>query len=374
MLDALGVPSLDALVDQTIPAAIRLRGRIEIGEGVSEDAALAKLRAIASENRVLRSCLGMGYHPCVVPGVIQSNVLENPAWYTAYTPYQAEIAQGRLEALINFQTMVTDLTGLPVANASLLDEGTAAAEAMAICLASARGSRRRFFVDDGCHPQTLEVVETRAWALGVEVVTGDHRELMPDARAVRRPAPVPDLDRIDPRLRAVDRARPRRRRARGGGRRSARARPAAPARRDGRRHRRRLDPALRRADGLRRTARRLHGDARRAQAPAAGPRRRRVARRARSRRLPALAADPRAAHPPREGDLEHLHRAGAARGARFDVRRLPRQGRPRAHRERGARAGAPARRRAGRARPSPGRRAVLRHARGHDRRRAAPRR
>src|SRR5688572_4220442 len=130
MLDALGVESLDALVDQTIPAAIRLRGRIEIGEGVGEDAALAKLRAIASENVVLRSCLGMGYHPCVVPGVIQRNVLENPAWYTAYTPYQAEIAQGRLEALINFQTMVTDLTGLPVANASLLDEGTAAAEAM----------------------------------------------------------------------------------------------------------------------------------------------------------------------------------------------------------------------------------------------------
>ena len=129
---------------------------------------------------MLRSCLGMGYHPCVVPGVIQRNVLENPAWYTAYTPYQAEIAQGRLEALINFQTMVTDLTGLPVANASLLDEGTAAAEAMAICLASARGARSRFFVDDGCHPQTLEVVETRAWALGVEVVTGDHRAFEPD--------------------------------------------------------------------------------------------------------------------------------------------------------------------------------------------------
>ncbi len=180
MLEVLGLASLDALVEQTIPAAIRMRGEISIGKGVSEDEALEQLRVIARGNVVLRSCLGMGYHPCVVPGVIQRNVLENPAWYTAYTPYQAEIAQGRLEALINFQTMVTDLTGLPVANASLLDEGTAAAEAMAICLASARGTRSRFFVDDGCHPQTLEVVETRAWALGVEVVTGDHRAFEPD--------------------------------------------------------------------------------------------------------------------------------------------------------------------------------------------------
>jgi glycine dehydrogenase len=180
MLDALGLPSLDALVDQTVPAAIRLRGEVAIGAGTTEDEALERLRAIASENVVVRSCLGMGYHPCVVPGVIQRNVLENPAWYTAYTPYQAEIAQGRLEALINFQTMITDLTALPVANASLLDEGTAAAEAMAICLAQARGERRCFFVADGCHPQTLEVVETRAWALGVEVMTGDHRSFEPD--------------------------------------------------------------------------------------------------------------------------------------------------------------------------------------------------
>ncbi|HVR29635.1 MAG TPA: aminomethyl-transferring glycine dehydrogenase [Thermoanaerobaculia bacterium] len=180
MLDALGVASLDALVDQTVPASIRYRGELRLGDGETEEDALERLRALVSENRVLRSCIGMGYHGCVVPGVIQRNVLENPAWYTAYTPYQAEIAQGRLEALLNFQTLVTDLTGLPVANASLLDEATAAAEAMAICLASARGARTRFLVADGVHPQTLEVVETRAWALGVEVVTGDHRTFEPD--------------------------------------------------------------------------------------------------------------------------------------------------------------------------------------------------
>jgi glycine dehydrogenase len=181
MLDALGVPSLEALVDQTIPSAIRFHGSLDVGPGSSEEAALERLRALANENQVLRSCLGMGYHPCVVPPVIQRNVLENPAWYTAYTPYQAEIAQGRLEALLNFQTLVSDLTGLPVANASLLDEGTAAAEAMAMCLASARGSRSRFLVSDGCHPQTIEVVETRAWALDVEVVRGSHRDFEPDA-------------------------------------------------------------------------------------------------------------------------------------------------------------------------------------------------
>ena len=180
MLDTLGVESLDALVDQTIPSSIRLRGELELGDGETEERALERLRAIASENRVLRSCIGMGYHGCVVPAVIQRNVLENPAWYTAYTPYQAEIAQGRLEALLNFQTLISDLTALPVANASLLDEATAAAEAMAMCLASAHGERRRFFVADGCHPQTLEVIETRAWALGVEVATGDHRSFEPD--------------------------------------------------------------------------------------------------------------------------------------------------------------------------------------------------
>jgi glycine dehydrogenase len=179
MLATLGVGSLEALIAETIPASIRFRGELRLGEGESEQHALERLRATMGENRVLRSCIGMGYHDCVVPGVIQRNVLENPAWYTAYTPYQAEIAQGRLEALLNFQTLITDLTGLPVANASLLDEGTAAAEAMAICLQSARGPRPRFFVSDGVHPQTLEVIETRAWALGVEVVTGDHRELEP---------------------------------------------------------------------------------------------------------------------------------------------------------------------------------------------------
>src|SRR5499425_1050706 len=161
MLATLGVASRAALVDAAVPAAIREPRALDLPPPLSEAEALVRLRRIATRNRVLKSFIGQGYYGTYTPGVIQRNVLEHPAWYTAYTPYQPEISQGRLEALINFQTMVTDLTGLPVANASLLDEGTAAAEAMAICLASARGSRRRFFVDAGCHPQTLEVVETR---------------------------------------------------------------------------------------------------------------------------------------------------------------------------------------------------------------------
>ncbi|MEE2777940.1 MAG: aminomethyl-transferring glycine dehydrogenase [Acidobacteriota bacterium] len=181
MLDTLGLGSLEELVTEAIPAAIRSAAPIEVGEGAEESAALAELRELAGANRVLRSRIGMGYSDCVVPPVIARNVLEDPAWYTAYTPYQAEIAQGRLEALLNFQTMIADLTGMELANASLLDEATAAAEAMALCLAAGRRQdRSRFFVSDQCHPQTVEVVSTRAWALGVEVVVGDHRDMEPD--------------------------------------------------------------------------------------------------------------------------------------------------------------------------------------------------
>ena len=135
---------------------------------------LARLREIASTNRVFRSYLGMGYSDTFVPGVILRNIMENPGWYTQYTPYQAEIAQGRLEALLNFQTMVIDLTGLDIANASLLDEATAAAEAMHLAHAEAKGDANTFFVSESCHPQTIEVVKTRAWPLGIEVVVGDH--------------------------------------------------------------------------------------------------------------------------------------------------------------------------------------------------------
>ena len=137
MLSTLGLPSLDALIDATIPADIRLRRPLTLGPHRGEHEVLARLRALAGQNKVFRSFIGMGYYDCITPPVIQRNILENPGWYTQYTPYQAEIAQGRLEALLNFQTMVADLTGLPLANASLLDEATAAAEAMHMCHAIA---------------------------------------------------------------------------------------------------------------------------------------------------------------------------------------------------------------------------------------------
>ncbi|HXY29192.1 MAG TPA: aminomethyl-transferring glycine dehydrogenase [Gemmatimonadaceae bacterium] len=181
MAQAVGFESLDDLIDATVPEGIRLRQPLKLGEGQSETAALRAFRKVASRNEVWRSFIGLGYHSCLVPPVIQRNILENPAWYTAYTPYQAEIAQGRLEALLNFQTMVVDLTALPIANASLLDEATAAAEAMSMSheLRSADGAnggaRSSFFVSDTCHPQTIAVVRTRAAARGIRVVVGDHR-------------------------------------------------------------------------------------------------------------------------------------------------------------------------------------------------------
>jgi glycine dehydrogenase len=180
MLDTLGIDSLAELVDSTVPAKIRMTGELSVGDAVPEHDLIASLRAIASENQVLRSYIGMGYSGTITPGVILRNILENPGWYTAYTPYQAEISQGRLEALLNFQTMVMDLTGLEIANASLLDEGTAAAEAMTMFHAEKRGKRQRFFVSESCHPQTIEVVKTRARPQGIEVVVGDHREFAPD--------------------------------------------------------------------------------------------------------------------------------------------------------------------------------------------------
>jgi glycine dehydrogenase len=181
MLAALGYPSVDSLVDAAVPAQIR-RGPLNLPPAAGEAAALAELRAIASDNRVLRNFIGMGYHDALVPAVIQRTILENPAWYTAYTPYQAEISQGRLEALLNFQTVIIDLTGLQVANASMLDEGTSAAEAMMMCHRLSQGGdpkRCLFFVSDACHPQTIDIVRTRARPLGIEVVTGDHRAFRP---------------------------------------------------------------------------------------------------------------------------------------------------------------------------------------------------
>jgi glycine dehydrogenase len=169
MLAAVGVRNLDELIAQTVPASIRQK--VPLGWApLSEHDLLARMREVAKKNRVMTSLIGQGYYGTVTPPAIQRNILENPAWYTAYTPYQPEIAQGRLEALLNYQTMVADLTGLPVANASLLDEATAAAEAMTMAERVAKSKARAFFVDQNCHPQTIAVIQTRAEPLGIEVI------------------------------------------------------------------------------------------------------------------------------------------------------------------------------------------------------------
>ncbi len=173
LVNALGAESLDALIDEVVPEKIRFKGALGLAEPLSEAEVLRYLRSLADSNVVSQSYIGLGYYPTVTPPAIQRNILENPGWYTAYTPYQAEIAQGRLEALLNFQTMIVDLTGLEIANASLLDEATAAAEAMALCFAvTKQEDRHRFFVASNCHPQTIAVVRTRAEALGIDVVVG----------------------------------------------------------------------------------------------------------------------------------------------------------------------------------------------------------
>ena len=176
MLETLGYASLQDVIGDTVPASILHDAPLDLPAALPEAALLEKLRGIASRNRVFRSYLGMGYADTHVPGVIQRNILENPGWYTQYTPYQAEIAQGRLEALLNFQTMVMDLTGMGIANASLLDEGTAAAEAMHLAYSEAKHDGHVFFVSELCHPQTIEVVRTRAEPHGIEIVVGNHRE------------------------------------------------------------------------------------------------------------------------------------------------------------------------------------------------------
>lgn len=181
MLDEVNAASLDELIDQTIPKNIRLQKPMDLDEPMSEYRFLEEFKELASANEVKKSFIGMGYYDTLTPNVITRNILENPGWYTAYTPYQAEIAQGRLEALINFQTMVSDLTGMELANASLLDEGTAAAEAMSMFYGSRKGAKRKgadtFFVSELCHPQTIDVLKGRAQSQNIEVVVGNHSEL-----------------------------------------------------------------------------------------------------------------------------------------------------------------------------------------------------
>jgi glycine dehydrogenase len=175
LLEVLGYGTLDEVIDQAVPQAIRLSDSLELPEAENEYAALAQLKEIASKNQVFRSFLGMGYYDCITPPVIGRNILENPGWYTAYTPYQPEIAQGRLEALLNFQTMIIDLTGLEIANASLLDEATAAAEAMTMSYGFCKNKANTYFVSRECHPQTIDVLQTRAQPLGIDIIVGDHQ-------------------------------------------------------------------------------------------------------------------------------------------------------------------------------------------------------
>src|SRR5437762_13842839 len=171
MLAVLGVRNLDELIDRTVPASIRMQKPLDLPPGRSEFGLLREVEAIAAKNQVFRSYLGMGYSDTVTPPVILRNVLENPGWYTQYTPYQPEISQGRLEALLNYQQMVEDLTALPVANASLLDEATAAAEAMTMFHNVAPNGSHAFYVAPDCHPQTVDVVRTRARPFGIEIVS-----------------------------------------------------------------------------------------------------------------------------------------------------------------------------------------------------------
>ncbi len=182
MLKTVGAQSLAALIDDTMPAQIRQKEPLDFGKPMSEREVLEYMRLVAGKNKVLTSLIGQGYHGTVTPPAIQRNIFENPAWYTAYTPYQPEISQGRLEALLNFQTMVSDLTGLEVANASLLDEATACAEAMTMAMRLSKSKAKAFFVDRDCHPQNIAVIQTRAAPLDIEVIIGDPDKM--DASAV----------------------------------------------------------------------------------------------------------------------------------------------------------------------------------------------
>ena len=327
MLGALGYDSVDALVQAAVPASIHVKPRetSDIPPAATEAEALAELRELASQNRVARPMIGLGYYDTFTPSVISRNVLENPSWYTAYTPYQPEISQGRLEALINFQTMVTDLTGLATANASMLDEPTAVVEGMLVARRASKSASNVFAVDADALPQTKAVLRARAAVVGIELVELDfaHGATLPDelfgvfvqypgaSGRVWDPAGVIDAAHVAGGLAVV----------------AADLLALTLLR----------SPGSLGADVAVGTTQRFgvplgfggpHAGYMAvrvgSRASAARPPGRRVAGCRRPPRLPPLAADARAAHPPREGDLEHLHRPGAAGRHGRDVRGLPR--------------------------------------------------
>jgi glycine dehydrogenase len=328
MCAAIGVASRQALMDAVVPAGIRRAAAMQLPAPVGEAEGLAELRAIAAKNRVLKSFIGQGYSDTHTPGVILRNILENPAWYTAYTPYQAEISQGRMEAILNFQTLVCDLTGMAIANGSMLDEATSAAEAVTLAKRSVKSKSNVLIVAGDCHPQTIEVIQTRCQPLGLEVKVGMAPQLMAehdDYFAVV--CQYPSTTGLIHDLKAhVD---------------AAHAKQAA---------------FIVCADLLALTllvppgefgADIVVGNSQRLGMPmgCGGPHAAYLACRdeykrsmpgrlvgvskdaQRRARLPAGAADARAAHPPREGHLQHLHRPGAAGGGGQHVRGLPRAGR-----------------------------------------------
>ncbi len=324
MLDVIGVATPDELLDQTMPSTIRSDAPLSLPGGVSETEALARLRGLAERNKRVTSLIGMGYTATVTPPVIARNVLENPAWYTAYTPYQPEISQGRLEALLNFQTLVTELTGLDVANSSLLDEATAAAEAMTMARRQSKSPSNRFVVHHDTHPQTIAVLRTRAEPVGIDLVVGGIDDLtsgdglfgavfsLPTSSGAicdwsEAIAQVHELGGIavvvtDPLgLSAV------------GVTRSAR-----------RRHRRGIGTTIRCADGFRRSPRRIPGSPRARCALDARTHRWRERRHRGPTCVAPRTPDSRTAHPAREGHFEHLHGAGPPRQHRRAVRRLAR--------------------------------------------------
>jgi len=199
MLSKINAKSVDELIEQTIPSNIRLKKPLNLPEGLSEFEYHKHLRKLAFKNKVFKSYLGLGYNNTIVPPVIQRNILENPGWYTAYTPYQAEIAQGRLEALLNFQTMVMDLTGMEIANASLLDEATAAAEAMTMLYSNRsreqqKTNANKFFVSDECYPQTIDLLKTRSTPLGIELIIGNWEKFKFDTSVYGAILQYPTID------------------------------------------------------------------------------------------------------------------------------------------------------------------------------------
>jgi glycine dehydrogenase len=302
---------LNELVETSVPAAIRQTEPLDLPPAWSESQTLTELRRLAAANRPLTPMIGLGYYGTITPSVIRRNVLESPAWYTAYTPYQPEISQGRLEALLNFQTMVSDLTALPTSGASLLDEATAVAEAMTLARRSTK-TGSVFLLDGDTLPQTVGVVRTRAAALGLDVVVaeGPLLEALEQVDVFGVLVQTPGRPAAGRHRGARRRRRPGPRAGRAGRRRvrPAGADPEHAARGVGGRRGRRLQPALRGPAVLRRSARRLHRRPLRAGAHPARPPGRGVQGRRRHARLPARAADAGAAHPAGEGHLQHLHR------------------------------------------------------------------